>query len=107
MSAIRVKKGDQVLILAGKDRAKRGAISEVMPGKRKVAVEGVNVLKRHLKPRGPGKPAGIVEFNAPLDLSNVMVVCPKCDQPTRIGMRVLADGSKMRACKKCGEVMDE
>lgn len=110
MPASKIKKNDQVLVLAGKDRGKRGSVVELFPqGRkgRKVAVEGVNVLKRHRKARGPGKPSGIIEFNGPIHVSNVMLVCPKCDKPTRIATKTLPDGSRKRACKNCGEMVDD
>jgi large subunit ribosomal protein L24 len=107
MPAIQIKKDDEVLVLAGKDRGKRGTVVELLPKQRRVTVDGVNVLKRHRRPSGPGKPSGIIEFNGPIDLSNVMLVCPKCDVATRISKRLLADGTRVRTCKKCGEVIDE
>lgn len=107
MPSIDIKKNDQVQVLAGKDRGKRGAVLELFPKAGKASVEGINVLKRHLKPRGPGKPAGIVEFNGPMHVSNLMLVCPKCGRPTRMAKKILAGGSRKRACRKCGEVIDE
>ncbi len=106
MSGLRVTKGDQVVVTRGRDRGERGEIIEVLPKVRKVIVEGVNVRKRHTKPRAPGQPSGIIEFNAPLAVSNVMLICPKCDRPTRVGTTVLADSGKVRTCKHCGEVID-
>ena len=106
MAGLKVRKSDQVLVTRGRDRGKRGEIAEVLPKVRKVIVEGVNVRKRHTKPRAPGQPSGIIEFNAPLPVSNVMLICPKCDRATRVGTTVLADGGKVRTCKHCGEVID-
>lgn len=106
MAGLKVRKSDQVLVTRGRDRGERGEIAEVLPKVRKVIVEGVNVRKRHTKPRAPGQPSGIIEFNAPLPVSNVMLICPKCDRPTRVGTTVLADGGKVRTCKHCGEVID-
>ena len=107
MSAVQIKKNDQVLVLTGKDRGKRGTVVELVPKKKKVIVEGINTLKRHRRPSGPGKPSGIIEFNGPLDVSNVMLICPKCGDASRVSKRVLADGTMVRACRKCGEVIDE
>ena len=107
MAGFHVRKGDEVLVLSGKDRGKRGAVAELFPRRRRVAVEGINVLKRHSKPRGPGKPSGIIEFNGPIDISNVALICPKCDQRTRAARRALADGKRVRTCRQCGEVIDE
>ena len=107
MSVLTVKKDDQVLVLTGKDRGKRGTVVELVPKKSKVVVEGINILKRHVRPTGPGKPSGIIEVNGPMDLSNVMLVCPKCNDASRVSRRVLGDGRKVRVCRKCGEVIDE
>lgn len=106
MARLKLRKNDQVVVTRGRDRGERGEIVEAMPKARKVVVEGVNVRKRHTRPRSPGQPSGIIEFNAPLPVSNVMLVCPKCDSPTRVGSSTLADGSKVRTCKHCGEVID-
>jgi large subunit ribosomal protein L24 len=107
MSGVLIKKNDQVLILTGKDRGKRGAVVELVPKKGKVVVEGINIQKRHRRPSGPGKPSGIIESNGPLAISNVMLICPKCGEASRVSKRALADGSIVRACRKCGEVIDE
>lgn len=99
----KIRKDDIVLVIAGKDRGMRGRVRQVWPRENRVVVEGVNVAKHHLKPRGMARQAGIVEMEAPLDISNVMLVCDKCDSPTRVGMRYLDDGRKVRYCKSCGE----
>ncbi len=106
MAGLKIKKSDQVVVTRGRDRGERGEIIEVMPKVRKVVVEGVNVRMRHTRPRAPGQPSGIIEFNAPLPVSNVMLVCPKCDHATRVGSSTLADGARVRTCKHCGEVID-
>lgn len=100
----RVKKGDTVEVIVGKDRGERGEVIKVLPKEDRVIVGGVNVVKRHMKARqqgGQNIPAQIVEKDAPLELSNVMVVCPACDQRTRVGYRFREDGYKVRFCKKC------
>jgi large subunit ribosomal protein L24 len=105
----RVKKGDTVQVIAGKDIGERGTVEAVMPKADRVVVQGINLLKRHRKARQAGArqvPAQIVEFDGPIHLSNVMPVCPKCDKPTRVGFRVRDDGFKTRVCRKCGADMD-
>jgi large subunit ribosomal protein L24 len=105
----RIKKGDTVVIIAGKDLGERGEVVTVLPKDNRVVVNGVNVLKRHEKARQVGNqqiPAQIVEFDSPLDLSNVMLVCPSCNQPTRIGFRFVDGRGKVRHCKKCNANID-
>lgn len=103
---LRVKKGDRVVVLSGKDKDKTGRILSVLPKKEKVIVEGVNIIKKHQKPTRKYPQGGIIEKEAPIHISKVMLVCPKCDKPTRIGARILEDGTKVRVCKKCKEVID-
>lgn len=100
----RVKKGDTVEVIAGKDLGSRGTVLTVLPKEDRVVVERVNILKRHRKARQAGNqqiPAQIVEFEGPIHLSNVMVVCPSCGKKTRVGFRVRDDGFKVRVCKQC------
>ena len=101
-----IRKGDEVLVIRGDDRGKRGKVHRAIPRENKVLVEGVNVRKRHMKPRGNIKQAGIIEREAPVDVSKVMLVCSKCNKPTRIGHRRLEDGRKVRFCRSCQEVLD-
>ncbi|MGQ9909680.1 MAG: 50S ribosomal protein L24 [Candidatus Flexifilum sp.] len=106
----RVKKGDTVQVIAGKDLGERGEVKAVYPKENRVVVAGVNILKKHAKARQAGNqqiPAQIVEFEGKLDLSNVMVVCPSCDKATRVGYRVREDGFKTRYCKKCNADIDK
>ena len=102
----RVKQGDTVEVIAGKDKGLRGDVVRVLRRKNRVIVNGVNIMKRHRKarpaPGGQQIPAQIIEFEAPLHLSNVMVVCPHCGERTRVGYRWNDEGQKMRYCKKCG-----
>ncbi|CAA9299666.1 MAG: LSU ribosomal protein L24p (L26e) [uncultured Chloroflexi bacterium] len=105
MSA-KVKKNDTVQVLTGRDRGKRGKVTRVIMKDERVVIEGINIRKRHTKAQRPGEQGGIVEFPAPLATSNVNVVCPKCDRPTRVGFRVLEDGKKVRVCRRDGEVID-
>lgn len=99
----RIKRDDTVAVIAGKDRGKRGKVHRVMPKLDKVLVAGVNIIKRHTKARAGTRQAGIVEREAPVHASNVMLVCSKCDRATRIGYRERADGVKVRFCKHCNE----
>ena len=119
---LKVKKGDLVQILSGKDRGKQGRVIEARPGERRVIVENLNIVKRHTRPRpikdssrmgGPQiQPGGIIEKAAPIDVSNVMVVCPTCRQPTRVGtvMKTVKDKTiRVRVCKnpECGQEIDK
>ena len=104
--AAKVRKNDTVQVLAGRERGKQGKVSRVLPKEDRVVIDGVNLRKRHTRARRPGEQAGIVEFPAPLHISNVAVVCPKCGKGTRVGFRVLADGTKVRVCKRCDETLD-
>lgn len=97
-----IKKGDLVVVLAGKDKGQRGKIIEAMPKTGKVVVEGINMVSRHTKPRKQGDESGILKKAAPLYACKVMRVCPKCDKPTRPASKLMADGNKVRVCKKCG-----
>lgn len=102
----RIKKGDTVEVIAGKDLGERGEVTAVLPKDNRVVVQGINVMKRHQKAKQAGNqqvPAQIVEFDAPLNLSNVMLVCPNCNKKTRVGFKVREDGFKVRVCKKCGQ----
>jgi len=105
----RIKKGDTIEIIAGKDKGERGQVVQVMPKVNRVVIDGLNMVKRHQKARqqgGQNIPAQIIDKPAPLDGSNVMLVCPKCDQRTRVGFRVKDDGMKTRVCKKCQADVD-
>ncbi len=104
---LHVKKGDTVLVLSGKDKGKKGKIIEAIPKKDKVVVEGVNKVKRHTKPSQKVPQGGILVKEAPLYASKVMLVCPECNEPTRIKKTAKADGKMVRTCKKCGEIIDK
>lgn len=103
----KIKKDDKVIVLAGKERGKIGAVLKVDLEKERVIIEKVNMVKKHAKASTQTAQGGIIEKEAPLNISDVMIVCNKCTEPTRIGKRILEDGSKIRVCKKCGEPMDE
>ena len=100
---MKIKKGDTVKILKGKDRGKTGEVEKVFPEKGKIVVAGINVYKRHKKPADK-KPGGIIDLIKPLPVSNVMIVCPKCSSGTKVGYKIEA-GKKYRLCKKCKEVL--
>jgi large subunit ribosomal protein L24 len=103
-----VRKNDNVVVITGKDRGKRGRVLKVVPAKNRLIVEGVNVIKRHTKPNPQrGIKGGLVEREAALHASNVQLVCPECGKPTRLGSRLLADGRKVRICRKCEGVVDK
>jgi len=101
-----VKKGDTVLVMAGKNTGKRGKVLQVFPKTGRIVVEGVNFVKRHTKPTKALPQGGILEKEGPIASSNVMLFCSKCSNPTRVGHKVLEDGTSTRVCKKCGEVLD-
>jgi large subunit ribosomal protein L24 len=103
---MKIRKDDEVLVLAGKDRGKQGKVHRVDPSKGRVVVAGVNMIKRHTKPGRVRTQAGIIEREAPIALSNVMLVCNKCSKPTRVSFRFIEGGQKVRACRHCGEIID-
>ena len=104
---IHVKKDDMVKIIAGKEKGKTAKVLRVFPAKGRVVVEGLNVIKRHTRPSQINPEGGIVEKEAPLSISNVMLVCGSCNEAARTGVRKLEDGSKARYCKKCNASVDK
>ena len=104
--AAKVRKNDTVLVINGKESGKRGKVARVLPDATRAVVEGLNMVKRHTRPTGMASTGGIIEKEAPLHISNLMLVCNKCDRPIRAGFKFLDDGSKVRACRRCGEVVD-
>ena len=103
-----IRKNDNVVITTGKDSGKKGRVLKVLPGKGRVVVEGVNIIKRHTKPNPQRNiKGGIVEREAPLHASNVQLLCPECGAQTRIGHKMLGDGRKVRICRKCEGVVDK
>jgi len=102
----RIRRDDEVVVIAGKDRGARGKVVRVLPREGRLIVAGVNVVKRHTKP-GPNTRGGIVEREAPIAISNVMFYCPHCKRGVRLGAKFLEDGRKVRVCRKCGEVVDK
>jgi len=103
---MKIRKNDTVLVLAGKDRGKTGKVRFAYPKDRRVLVEGVNFIKRHTRARAQVRQAGIIEREATIAVSNVMLMCRQCNHPARIGFRFLEDGRKVRFCRACGEVID-
>ncbi|NBB84065.1 MAG: 50S ribosomal protein L24 [Alphaproteobacteria bacterium] len=103
--AAKIKKGDRVVVLTGRDKGKRGEVLKVMPAESRVLVQGVNIVKRHTRPSMQSQ-GGIVEKEAPIHASNVAHIDPKTDKPTRVGFRNLDDGRKVRFAKASGEVID-
>ena len=103
-----VRRGDTVMVIAGKDRGKRGTVERVEKTKRGlgVVVPGLNMAKRHMRPRTRSQTAGILDLPVPIHISNVQVVCPRCNKPTRIGHQVLEGGRRARVCKHCGEQIE-
>jgi large subunit ribosomal protein L24 len=100
----KIRKGDTVEVVTGEGKGERGTVQRLMSKDDYVVVSGVNIVKKHQKPRQAGRGqvrAGIIEFEAPIHLSNVMLVCPKCNEPTRVGYFINESGIKMRMCKKC------
>ena len=102
MKKMSIRKDDLVVVLSGKDKGKQGKVLKTEPKSGKVVVEKVNLVSRHTKPRRQGEEGGILQKEAPIYASKVMRVCPKCNKPTRAAHKVLADGKKVRVCKKCG-----
>lgn len=103
---MKIRRNDTVLVIAGKEKGKKGKVRAVFPREGRVIVEGLNMIKRHSRARRAARQAGIIELEAPIHVSNVMLLCNKCGQPSRVGFRFLADGRKVRICSSCKEVID-
>lgn len=106
MNSLNVKKGDNVIVLTGQDKGKKGTVISASPKKQTVRVEGVNVVTKHVKPRGPQNPGGMMKEPGNIHVSNVQIVCPDCGKPTRVG-HAIVDGKKARVCKHCGASLDK
>ena len=100
MNKVHVKKGDEVVVINGKYRGKRGKVMQVSPSEGKVIVEGVNIVTKHVKPRKMGEPGGLIQAESALYVDKVQLVCPKCGRPTRVGHKTDSKGKKVRTCKK-------
>lgn len=105
--ALHIRRNDTVAVIAGKERGKRGKVLRVFPDRNRVIVEKVNFIKRHQRPTQKVRRGGIIEREGPIHASNVMLVCGKCNRPTRTGLQALADGRKVRVCRRCGEIVDK
>jgi large subunit ribosomal protein L24 len=101
-----IRKNDTVVVIAGREKGKRGKVLFVVPAKARVVVEHVNMIKRHQRPTQKLRQGGIIEREGAMHVSNVMLVCGKCDKPTRVGIQTLADGRRARKCRRCGEIVD-
>jgi large subunit ribosomal protein L24 len=103
----KLKKEDNVLVIVGKDKGKIGKILKVFPEEGRAIVEGVNRIKKHVKPTPRNPQGGIIEVFGKIHISNLMLVCPRCKKPTRVGIKILEDKRKLRYCKKCGDFIDQ
>ena len=103
---MKIRKNDTVLVIAGKDKGKKGKVRFAYPKDERLLVDGINFIKRHTRARGTVRQAGIIELEAPIHVSNVMLLCSRCNHPTQVGFRFLAEGKKVRVCGSCGEVID-
>ena len=99
---MKIRKGDKVQVLSGKDKGKTGEVMFSLPDKDTVIVEGVNLMKKHQRPLGEGNPGGIIDIDMPMHVSNVAILSPKDGKPTRVGFKILEDGTKVRICKRTG-----
>ena len=106
MNSLNVKKGDNIIVLTGQDKGKKGTVISASPKNQTVRVEGVNVVTKHVKPRGPQNPGGIMKEPGNIHVSNVQIICPDCGKPTRVG-HAIVDGKKARVCKHCGASLDK
>lgn len=113
MKKSKVKKGDTVLVIAGKDKGKTGKVEKVFPKTDKISAAGINILKKATRPTKKNPHGGIIQFNAPIYLSNTSIICPRCNKTTRVGYKMLdaahgsSKGKKIRICKKCGESVEQ
>lgn len=102
----RIKRDDLVLVITGKERGKQGQVREVLTGRQRVVIQGLNMVKRHQRQRTERNPAGIIEKEAPIHVSNVKLICRACQKPARVGFRTRTDGVKVRVCRACGQDID-
>ncbi|MFC2001374.1 50S ribosomal protein L24 [Chloroflexota bacterium] len=103
---MKIRKNDTVLVIAGKDKGKKGKVRFAYPKDKQVIIEGANFIKKHTRATGQVRQAGIIELEAPIHISNVMLLCDKCNHPAHIGFQFLGDGRKVRICRSCREVID-
>ena len=102
---MKIKKGDKVKVISGKDRGKSGKVLKVAEKLKKVSVAGINLRIKHMRPKKEGEKGQRIQFPAPMDISNIMLICSKCSKPTRIKYKKLKDKTKVRICKKCKEII--
>jgi len=103
---MKIRKNDTVLVIAGKDKGKKGKVRLAYPKDERLLVEGINFIKRHMRATKQVRQAGVIEREAPIHMADVMLLCSRCNHPTRVGFRFLEDGRKVRFCRSCGEVID-
>jgi len=103
---MKIRKNDTVLVIAGKDKGKTGKVRFAYPKKEQVIIEGINFIKRHTRARGRVRQAGIIQLEAPIYMSNVLLLCSRCNRPAQVGFQFLEDGRKVRVCRRCSEVID-
>jgi len=103
---MKIRKNDTVLVIAGKDKGKKGKVRFANPKDERLLVEGINFIKRHMRATKQVRQAGVIEREAPIHMADVMLLCSRCNHPTRVGFRFLEDGRKVRFCRSCGEVID-
>lgn len=102
----KIRKGDTVRVIAGNDRGKEGQVLQVLPEEHRIIVKGVQMITRHLRPSAKHREGGIVQQEGTIEISNVLLICPECDQPTRVGFAFTEAGEKVRKCKQCGKTFD-
>ena len=102
---MKIKKGDNVLVISGKDRGKKGKVVSVLLEKKKIVVEGVNKVVKHVRPKKQGEKGQKIDINAPIDISNILLVCAKCNKPVKVGIKRGENKKKLRICRKCGETI--
>jgi len=103
---MKIRKNDTVLVIAGKDKGKKGKVRFAYPKEQRILIEGVNFIKKHSRAKGAARQAGIIDLEAPIHVSKVMLLCDKCSKPSRIGFEKLEDGRRVRICRSCREVID-
>jgi large subunit ribosomal protein L24 len=103
---LNIKKNDTVMVMSGDEKGKKGRVISVLSSDNRILIERINMIKKHMKPSKKYSQGGIIEKEAPINRSNIMLVCTKCDKTTKISQKILENGEKIRSCKKCGEVID-
>ncbi len=104
--SFKLRKNDFVIVTKGKDRTKKGRVLKILPKENRILVEGINFIKKHTKPRSATQQGGIITMEKPISISNVQYFCMKCNKPVKLGIKILDDNTKLRVCKKCGEIAE-